>query len=66
MAFGVEESTIPPLPPFCFAHLLRSIFAKSEFDKDLGSPAALAAGLAVDGGARPAAVPFSTLPGGAD
>lgn len=40
------------------SHFLRSILAKSEFDKGFVSPAAFAAALAV---ACSAAVPFSTL-----
>lgn len=52
MAFSVKAVVI-----LSSSHFLRSIFAKSEFDKGFVSPAVL-----VVAGFCAAAVPFSTLP----
>lgn len=58
MAFSVRVVIILLL---IFSHFLRSILAKSEFDKGFDSPLAFTAVLAV----ASAAVPFSTLPAAA-
>ena len=55
MAFSVKAVIILLLVS---SHFLRSILAKSEFDKGFDSPLAFAAVLAIVS----AVVPFSTLP----